>query len=265
MNEVAWTSAGYLTGEQYRDSSKLALRANLHAYGRGDWFEWAARQIPWPDGGKVLELGCGAGWLWEKGADDIPLGLDLTLSDLSPGMMQEAVARVRGLGRDARGQAADAAALPFEDDTFDLVLAMHMLYHLRDPAAGVREIVRVLKPGGTAVIATNGRETMAELFALKAAVFGGAGRDELIDGFNLECGQPMLEAVFDVVELHVYDDELAITDPQAVFAYHSSSPPGDKASPAQQQALREAIAARFEAGGGVFRVSKSVGAFVCRK
>lgn len=265
MSDVAWTSAGYLKADQYRDSSKLAARANLHSYGRGDWFEWVARQVPWPAGGRVLELGCGAGWLWEKGAADIPRDLDLTLSDLSPGMVEEALARTRGLGRSAHGEAADAAALPFADESFDLVLAMHMLYHLSDPAAGVREIVRVLKPGGMAVIATNGRETMAELFALKAAVFGGAARDELIDGFNLERGRPMLEAVFDAVELRAYDDELAITDPEAVFAYHSSSPPGDTASPAQQQALHAAIAARFEAGGGVFRVRKSVGLFVCRK
>lgn len=265
MSDVAWTSAGYLKTEQYRDSSKLAARANLHGYGRGDWFEWAARQVPWPAGGKVLELGCGAGWLWEKGACEIPPGLDLTLSDLSPGMVGEALARVRSLGRDARGEAADAAALPFAGESFDLVLAMHMLYHLSDPAAGVREIARVLKPSGVAVVATNGRETMAELFALKAAVFGGADRDELIDGFNLESGQPMLEAVFGAVELRAYDDELAITDPAAVLTYHTSSPPGDKASPAQREALREAIAERFQTGGGVFRVSKSVGLFVCRK
>ena len=35
----AWTSADYLRGEQYRDSSKLAVRASLHGHGRGDWFD----------------------------------------------------------------------------------------------------------------------------------------------------------------------------------------------------------------------------------
>lgn len=265
MSQAAWTDAGYLKDQQYRDSSKLALRANLHSYGRGDWFEWVAGQVPWPQGGKVLELGCGAGWLWERGAKAIPAKLDLTLSDLSPGMVSEAVARVRGLGREAAGRAADAAALPFEDRSFDLVLAMHMLYHLSDPAAGAAEIARVLRPGGVAVVATNGRETMAELFALKAAVFGGANRDELIDGFNLENGRPMLAAAFAEVELRIYDDELTIDDPEAVYAYHVSSPPGDRAGPAKQEALRSAIAASFEAGGGVFRVSKSTGIFVCRK
>lgn len=263
----AWTSADYLRGEQYRDSSKLAVRASLHGHGRGDWFEWVARQVRWPMAGEVLELGCGAGWLWEKGAGDIPEDLSLTLSDLSPGMVKEAVGRAESVGRwrRPRGQVADAAALPFEDESFDLVLAMHMLYHLSDPAAGVREIARVLRPGGMAVAATNGRETMAELFALKAAAFGGAGRDELIDGFNLENGAGLLAAAFEKVELVAYDDALTIPDPEAVLAYLTSSPPGDQAGPAELEALRGEIAAVFEAGGGVFRVRKSSGLFVCRK
>lgn len=265
MSEIAWTDAGYLKGEQYADSSKLAARANLHGYGRGDWFEWAARQVPWSAGARVLELGCGAGWLWDKGGPTIPAELDLTLSDLSPGMVTEALARVRGRWPEAAGQAADAAALPFEDASFDIVLAMHMLYHLPEPALGVAEIARVLKPGGAAVVATNGRETLAELFALKAAVFGGAARDELIDGFCLENGRPLLEAAFGDVEFRAYEDELAVTEPQDVHSYLISSPPGDRASPEQDQALRAAIAAEFEAGGGVFRVRKSVGIFLCRK
>lgn len=263
--ETAWNDPTYLRQEQYRDSSRLAARANLHSYGRGDWFPWVAGQAPWRAGGRVLELGCGAGWLWAQGGEQIPADLDLTLTDLSEGMVGEALARVRSLGRTAEGRAADAADLPFETGCFDLVLALHMLYHLPDPAAGVDEIVRVLKPGGTAVIATNGSGTMSELFALKAAAFGGQGRDDLIDGFNLENGQPMLEARFASVELRPYDDVLRITEPEDVYAYHTSSPPGDGATAEQAAALRSAITAAFETGSGVMRVRKSVGAFVCRK
>jgi len=265
MGEASWTSASYLKDEQYRDSSKLAVRANLHSYGRGDWFEWAALQVPWTAGAKALELGCGAGWFWAKGAKAIPQDLDLTLSDLSPGMVEEAVGRVRDLGRRASGLPADAAALPFDGASFDIVLAMHMLYHLPEPARAVAEIARVLKPGGVAVVATNGRETLAELFALKAAVFGGAARDELIDGFHLENGRPMLEAAFPDVEFRPYEDALAITSSDDVHAYLTSSPPGDRASAAEDLALRNAISTAFEAGGGMFRVSKSAGLFICRK
>ena len=67
----------------------------------------------------------------------MPEKLDLTLSDLSPGMVQEAVERCRALPfGSVRGHEADATALPFDDGSFDAVIAMHMLYHVKDPAKG---------------------------------------------------------------------------------------------------------------------------------
>ncbi|MBT9473631.1 MAG: methyltransferase domain-containing protein [Pseudomonadota bacterium] len=263
-----WNDREYLREEQYRDSSKLAARANLHGkYGRGDWFAWVAAQPTWPVEGRVLELGCGAGWFWASAAPHAPAGLELTLTDLSPGMVDEAVRRTRGLSRwpVEESRAADASALPFADASFDVVQALHMLYHLPSPAKGVDEILRVLRPGGLAVIATNGRDTMAELFALNAAVFGGAARDETIDAFSLESAEPILRERFAQVELRAYPDTLRITDPADVYGYHASSPPGDAATPDQAAALRRVIDEAFARGGGTLTVTKSVGVFLCRK
>lgn len=263
-----WNDREYLREEQYRDSSKLAARANLHGkYGRGDWFAWVAAQPSWPAEGQVLELGCGAGWFWANAASYPPAGLELTLTDLSPGMVDEAVKRVRGLSRwsAVEGRALDASALPFADASFDVVQALHMLYHLPNPAKGVDEILRVLRPGGLAVIATNGRGTMAELFALNAAVFGGAARDETIEAFSLETAAPILRERFAQVELRAYPDTLRITDPADVYGYHTSSPPGDAATPDQAAALRRVIDEAFARGGGTLTVKKSVGVFLCRK
>lgn len=50
--------------------------------------------------------------------------------------------------RSVRDQLADASAIPFEDGSFDAVIAMHMLYHLPDPTKGIAGMYRVLKPGG---------------------------------------------------------------------------------------------------------------------
>lgn len=268
QTQTAWNDPEYLREQQYRTSFNLAARANLHAkYGRGDWFAWVAQQPAWPSGGEVLELGCGAGWFWANAVRHAPADLRLTLTDLSPGMVEETVERVRELSRWARveGQAADASALPFASASFDVVQALHMLYHLPEPAVGVREIARVLRPGGLAVIATNGRDTMSELFALSSAVFDGPGRDEAIAGFSLEEAEPILEAQFAQVEFRAYHDTLRITDPADVYAYHTSSPPGDKAAPHQQAALHEVIEEAFAAGGGALNVTKSVGVFLCRK
>src|SRR4029434_4014745 len=90
----------YLREVQYRDSTRLAARARLHVkYGtaRGAWFPWVATQIDWPAGAagstwcatqidwpagaRVLEVGCGAGWLWAEASAHLPGGLRLTLTD----------------------------------------------------------------------------------------------------------------------------------------------------------------------------------------
>ena len=268
QTQKVWNDPEYLRARQYRDSSNLAARANLHTkYGRGDWFAWVARQPEWPATGQVLEIGCGAGWFWTHAIEQAPPSLQLTLTDLSPGMVEETVARVRRLSNWAvvEGEAIDASALPFETASYDVVQALHMLYHLPDPARGLDEIVRVLRPGGLAVIATNGRDTMSELFALNAAVFGGAARDETIDAFNLEKADLLLRERFDEVELRLYPDTLRITDPADVYGYHTSSPPGDAATPEQQTELRRVIDEAFAKGGGALTVNKSVGVFLCRK
>jgi SAM-dependent methyltransferase len=258
----------YLRGVQYADATNLDAWANLHRkYGRGDWMDWVAARLPWRDGLKVLELGCGPGWLWEAAGRRGPtVALNLTLTDLSPGMVDEAVARAgaAGPGWTVRGQVADASALPFADGSFDVVVACHMLYHLPHPALGVGEIVRVLADDGVALVTTNGRENLAELFALRAEVWPGAQVDPVSWRFGIETGGPMLEAAFAELALERYDDDLVATDPADVIAYITSSPPGAGASAEELARLQVAAEAAFARGGGTMKIGKDTGLFTCR-
>ena len=85
---------------------------------------------------RILDLGCGTGWVGEH--FERYLGLDG-----SP----HAVAAVRRLGKEVRPQDLDEP-LPFDADTFDGVVLKDLLEHVADPVAVVREVRRVLKPGG---------------------------------------------------------------------------------------------------------------------
>ncbi|HET6950451.1 MAG TPA: methyltransferase domain-containing protein, partial [Acidimicrobiales bacterium] len=214
----------YLRDEQYRDATRLAARANLHVRYRTatvPWFRWLAAQVAWPAGGDVLEVGCGPGWLWVQGGDLLPAALRLTLTDLSPGMVAEAVERVRAAGRYAavEGRTADAQALPFTDARFDVVVADHMLYHVPDPARAVAELRRVLRPGGVLVAATNGPRALRELWEVTAEVFGGPAEHETVAAFGSMTGRPLLLDRFASVAWHQYEDSLRCTNPSDVLAY----------------------------------------------
>jgi SAM-dependent methyltransferase len=262
-----WQDLKYLLGVQYANSARLTARANIHAkYGRGDWFAWLAAQPDWPHAGSVLEVGCGPGWFWADATPFVNPSVRLQLTDLAAGMVAEAIERVRGIGHWdwVTGQVADASALPFPDASFDAVLASHMLYHLPNPRNGVTEIARVLRPGGTAIVATNGMANMRELFDLRRRVFGSDAGGQVSRAFALENGQAMLEAAFSEVELRRYPDVLICTDPADLFGYLTSSPPGDNASETETAALRIVVGEAFDAGGGTFTVTKDMGAFLCR-
>lgn len=104
-----------------------------------------ARRL-WPDGGHLLDLGCGTGRLGEALET---AGFRITGVDLSMGMLRQA--RGRGLNV----ACASAKALPWRDATFDGAISVAVLHHLAAPAlvaAGIAETVRVTRAGGRVLL-----------------------------------------------------------------------------------------------------------------
>jgi ubiquinone/menaquinone biosynthesis C-methylase UbiE len=92
--------------------------------------------------GCILDDGCGNGFLSEEVARRIGPADLLVGVDLSMGMLEKAKGRHTALVH------ADSEHLPFADHSFDTVIARSLLHHLPHPDDGIREIARVLKPGG---------------------------------------------------------------------------------------------------------------------
>jgi SAM-dependent methyltransferase len=101
---------------------------------------------------RSLELGAGTGYF---SLNLLQAGVitDATCTDISPGMVETLASNAQRLGLDIDARIADAEALPFEDESFDLVLGHAVLHHLPDLDQAWREIHRVLRPGGIAVFA----------------------------------------------------------------------------------------------------------------
>lgn len=259
-------SAGLST--QYSTSEKLAARARLHrdfTVAGGGWFEWVAARLDLGEGSKVLDIGCGPGWFWATVAGALPEKIELTLADSSAGMVKEASERCTALRHwQVTGVEADAVKLPFADASFDTVVAMHMLYHVPDPAVAIAEMHRVLKPGGRLVVTTNGAGNTRELYALTTA-FGADGTEPVAAAFGYEQATQLLGAQFGTVEQHEHPASLRITNPEVVYMALTSYPPGDGASADQLSAFRTAIDAAFSKGDGVLETKKEMAVFVARK
>lgn len=112
----------------------------------GPAYAAAVAEIGLREGGRVLDAGCGTGralpWLRAAvGPSGVVVGVDLTAA-----MLREA-ARA-GRDRDGALLLADAAALPLRASSLDAVFAAGLVAHLPDPAGTLREIARVVRPGG---------------------------------------------------------------------------------------------------------------------
>lgn len=255
----------YLVDDQYRDSSNLSARIRLHrlfstnGYG---WHRWIFDHLTdLPGDARILELGCGRGDLWVENRDRIPLDWEITLSDLSPGMIEEAGSNLRGSGGQFDYEVIDAQSIPYSEATFDGVVANHMLYHVPDRAKGIAEIHRVLKPGGLLFAATNGRDNMSALWDMLDTAIR-AEFDRVESRFRLEDGERELREVFPKVTVDRYPDALHVTDVGPVIDYMNST--GRELNDLQASEIRRRIQDRIDCDGK-FVIPKTSGILTARK
>ncbi|UGS35022.1 class I SAM-dependent methyltransferase [Capillimicrobium parvum] len=102
--------------------------------------------------GRSLEIGAGTGYF---SLNLVQAGIvrEAVATDISPGMLDTLRANAQRLGLDVETVACDAEALPFADDSFDLVFGHAVLHHLPHLDVAFSEFLRVLRPGGTFVFA----------------------------------------------------------------------------------------------------------------
>jgi 2-polyprenyl-6-hydroxyphenyl methylase / 3-demethylubiquinone-9 3-methyltransferase len=119
---------------------------------------WIASHLPFP--AKILDMGCGAGFLTNSLAQ---LGHEVVGVDLS----EESLKVARKMNSSVQYIHGDVTAIPLPDGIFDAVCAMDLLEHVESPEAVVKEASRLLKPGGQFFYHTFNRTLKSWLLVIK--------------------------------------------------------------------------------------------------
>ena len=213
--------------EQYKSDKNLNIRSNLHSYNinRIDFDKWCFNQINFPSDARVLELGCGTGKFWLKNKENIDKSLDITLSDFSKSMLKIAKDKLKEVDYKFKYEEINMENIPYEDNSFDVVIAEHMIYFAPNVEKALSEIRRVLKTGGVLYASANSCETMAELNKLVEKFDSSLGIDNngYSTRFELENGEGILKKHFNSVEVEILEGKIIVNKAEPVVSYKAST------------------------------------------
>jgi SAM-dependent methyltransferase len=259
------TDRAVLSEDAYADDRHLSARQSLYQYQEPSYdLPQIVSDLIGSRGGLVADIGCGNGWYVSKLRREHPdwtvIGIDLSagmLATLDPPVVQ-----------------ADAMRLPFADGSLDVVLGMHMIYHLPDVRAGITELARVLRAGGMLVASTNADDDKAELDDLWTAATARVTdsppqhRLALSTRFRLDDAPTILLRVFDDVTIRDLPGTITVTTPDPVMAhlssYESFAAITEAPFPATVDAARDILAAHI-ADKGAFKISCRSGIITARR
>jgi SAM-dependent methyltransferase len=240
---------------QYSDDEKLRIRIETHdLYSeRRGFHDWVIAQVAAGPGQRLLDVGSG------PGTDYHPLlpGVDVVALDTSLGML----ARVR-----AKRVNGDAQALPFPHAAFDRVMCNHMLYHVPDKLAALREMRRVVRPRGRVTITANLRGSYANLWEMRNTALAELGlTPQHGTGYWFAAEDVELVAsVFPGVRVELWNDAFVFPSSAPVLRYLATGPAG-VADDEDRRRLFALLRPRIDAivaREGAFRVPKGAGCII---
>lgn len=215
-NAAQTTDERFQQVDNYRSEDGLAVRQGLYAYKTPDYdLPGVVTSHITGQPKRVLDVGCGNGRYTSRLREAFP-DAEVIGVDLASGILETVPDPT---------VVADVAELPFEDGSADVVLAMHMLYHVPDIPAALDELQRVLAPDGVLFVSTIASDDKHEYEpiwkdAAKAALGTDVrlARSVLIDRFSLEIARVMMSERFESVALHDLPGMIELPEPGPLMA-----------------------------------------------
>ncbi|WP_249315527.1 class I SAM-dependent methyltransferase [Bacillus sp. FJAT-49711] len=255
-----------LLKNQYKNSSNLHARISLHelfSTNKKDWHIWLMEQYDIPDNSRILELGCGNGVFWGKNKSRVSNSWRITLSDFSEGMLEDAEKNI-GAMTNIKYEQINIVDIPYDDNSFDVVIVNHMLYHVPDIDKALTEVRRVLSPTGKFYTATNGEEHLIEINTLLHEF-----NEQLVyprenaKKFGLENGMQLLNRYFSHTHLTNFEGNLEVTEMNPLVQYILSINTNIKEilTHDELQKFNEFIKNKQNQNNGMINITKATGLF----
>ncbi len=246
--------------KQYATSVNLNTRISIHdkySTNKQGFGNWIYSHYEIADGARVLELGCGTGSMW-KGHDElIKKCRELVLSDFSDAMVETTRQSIGELPN-ITYRSIDIQNIPYDDATFDVVIANMMLYHVPDLPKALAEVRRVLKPSGNFYCATYGEHGIVEYLSKLLGEYG--VEDNVNKNFTLQNGAAILAPVFKNIRKEYYEDSLAVTNIADLVDYIYSLASMSTLSNVPREKIQTLLQSHME--NGVLTVPKEYGLFI---
>lgn len=244
--------------KQYEDAGRLNTRISIHdkySWNKQGFGNWIFSHYDIRPYYRILELGCGTGSMWKGLIDNLSEGVTLYLTDFSEGMAQAAKDTL-GERENVSCSVVDIEDIPYENGSFDIVIANMMLYHVGDLDKGLSEVRRVLRDGGSFYCATFGENGIVPFTAGLLGV-----REYTNKRFTLQNGGGLLSGYFADVTRLDYEDYLAVTDVNDLIDYVYSLEGISDISKIGRETLVSVLEKNMK--NGVLKVPKEYGMFVC--
>lgn len=202
----------YIKEKQYKTTNNLMARICLHnKFSNYSFHSWVWGNLPIPMKPlRILQVGCGTGQFFKENHTKLPNGSIITLTDISPSMLNQAKENIK---RDNFiFEVADMENLRYDDNSFDIVIAHHIIYHATSKNIALLELKRVVKEDGFVSITTNSKNHMLNLFQLGIKLDKNFPKDRHIDSFTMEIADKYLCEYFVKINKRISFDNLYVSN-----------------------------------------------------
>ncbi|TKA06130.1 class I SAM-dependent methyltransferase [Bacillus thuringiensis] len=257
---------------QYSVSNNLQTRIDMHKHyeeKQVNLDEIVIEHLQLQGEESILEVGCASGKFLSLLQTNGHKG-PLTGLDQSEAMLAQA-AKTNNLIEWKRG---DANKLPFETNCYDLIIARHMLYHVKDVETTIQGLHKVIRPGGSLLATTNSNDTLPRIIEMcnrMLDAFDLPKTTSSVTPFCLENGKEILQSVFPTVEETVIHNALVFHHATPIVNYISSMfpslniPDNMYLQAEMKEWLTEEINKELSLHNGIWRDPKTLVIYRCKK